>query len=172
MSDESDTPDTPPEVLAKQAKSRALTPQTAELIGSKEYLNDAGQIVGGGSGISAATRTAAANARIAAETFMGGEPHRGLTVENVAVSRGKSYPDAPRMDPMLGDRTPAFVNWLWSNKPNEAKIRYAYRDIWPTALPAVWPPKKEPLKVVTPRRRGPNKPKPAALETPLTSVTA
>lgn len=138
-----DTPDTPPEILAAQAKSRALTPATAELIQAKEYVNDAGRLVS--TVASASPRTpselAAQKARKLAEGYMGGEPLRGLSTEEHAKMRGKAYPGAPRMDLSLGDRTLAFVNWLWATHPADAKIRYAYRDIWPSVLPANWPPK-------------------------------
>lgn len=34
---------------------------------------------------------------------------------------------APEQDPMLGDKTPAFVDWLYANRPEEAARRYQGR---------------------------------------------
>jgi hypothetical protein len=138
----SDTPDTPPEVLARQSTSRALTPQTAALMDPKSrpvVMGEDGKITDGYTQAVAAN-SAAKKARQRAEAYAGGEPVRGISEAKVAELRGKAYPGAPKLDPELGDRTPAFVNWLWATKPADAKVRYAYRDIWPTVLPAAWPP--------------------------------
>jgi hypothetical protein len=150
MSNNPDTPDTPPEVLAAQAKSRPLNAQTAELIGATEYVNDAGKLTGlAAAQAKGAAASAARKARNRAEEFAGGEPIAGIPDARVIEIKGINYPGAPKMDPELGDRTLAFVNWLWANKPEEAKVRYAYRDIWPTSLPATWPPAAKKAKSIT-----------------------
>lgn len=33
------------------------------------------------------------------------------------------------MDPAMGDKTPAFVNWLYANHPEDAAKRYANRIV-------------------------------------------
>jgi hypothetical protein len=43
--------------------------------------------------------------------------------------KSKTYPDAPAMDPAMGDKTPAFVNWLRANHPEDAAKRYANRIV-------------------------------------------
>lgn len=139
MSDNPDIPDTPPEVLARQSASRPLTAATAELIGSRAYLSEGGKMVGDGYTEMVRQNSAASKARARAEQYAGGSPVKGLTPDQHAEIKNRAYEDAPAMDAELGDRTPAFVNWLWSNKPNDAKVRYAYRDIWPTVLPEAWP---------------------------------
>lgn len=140
MSEQSDTPDAPPEVIARQAKTRALTPQTAELINAKEYQDDSGKTVTIGASRATKADASARYARERAEAYAGGTPVIDIATKVVAAIKGRDYPSAPKMDIELGDRTPAFVNWLWATKPADAKVRYAYRDIWPTALPAMWPP--------------------------------
>lgn len=136
-----DTPDTPPEVLARQGKSRALTPQTVALMNADSkpvLMGEDGRLTDGYATMVRQNKEAT-QARTRAEAFAGGTPFKGLTTEQVAEIRGKSYDDAPTLDPELGDRTPAFVNWLWLRHPVDAKVRYGYRDIWPTKLPAAWP---------------------------------
>lgn len=39
----------------------------------------------------------------------------------------KEIPPAPDMDPMLGDKTPAYVEWVRDNDPAEFKSRYSGR---------------------------------------------
>lgn len=167
MNEENKDPEAPLEVQQRQAKARALTPQTAELIGSKEYQDDAGRLID----TNAVTKqnVAAKAARLRAESYAGGTPVAGLTPTKVAEIKGRDYPQAPKMDCELGDRTPAFVNWLWANKPADAKVRYAYRDIWPTALPlATWPP-----KAASTLKNSRQRPKPAAAPSaPVTSAQA
>jgi hypothetical protein len=36
-------------------------------------------------------------------------------------------PKAPKMDIQLGDKTPAYVDWMFKYKPNEAKVRYGIK---------------------------------------------
>lgn len=134
-----DIPDTPPDVLARQSAARPLTPATAELIGSKSYLSEGGKMVGDGYTEMVRQNSAALKARQRAEAYAGGTPHRGLTTENVHAIKARTYEDAPALDPEMGDRTPAFVNWIWANCPQDAKVRYFPRNIWPTTLPEVWP---------------------------------
>ena len=55
------------------------------------------------------------------------EPLKGMTKEQVEEVRGRNYPDAPKMDAMLGDWTPAFERWLWKMHPKDASIRYYAR---------------------------------------------
>jgi hypothetical protein len=145
MSQNTDTPDTPPEVLARQGKSRALTPETAELAGTKTLVDGSGRVHDLGESARSPANTEK-KAKVRAEAYAGGTPIRGLSVEQVNEIKGRGYEDAPKMEPELGDRTPAFVNWLWSRHPEDAKVRYAYRNIWPTTLPPVWPPKAKAVK--------------------------
>lgn len=156
MSEKADTPDTPADVLERQAKSRALTPQTAELIGASEYVDEGGRMT-------SARRSSQVTspAKRAAELYAGGTPVMGMDALQVSALRGKSYPAGPKMESELGDRTPAFVNWLWAKHPAEAKVRYAYRDIWPTVLPAIWPPK--PLPKAKPKAKAPAAPSTATV---------
>jgi len=56
------------------------------------------------------------------------------TVKDVPASKvdpikSKTYPDAPAMDPAAGDKTPAFVNWLYAHHPEDAAKRYANRIV-------------------------------------------
>lgn len=141
--DKSDIPDTPPEVLAKQSRSRALTGETAQLLGAKDILTEDGK-VSDATRRASAVNAAAKDARQRAEAFAGGSPHAGLTIAAVAEIKGQCYEAEPKMNPETGDRTEAFVNWLWATHPHHAKVRYAYRDVWPTALPKAWPPKLKP----------------------------
>lgn len=39
----------------------------------------------------------------------------------------KDIPPQPEMDPMLGDKTPAFVEWLRDHRPEEFQTRYEGR---------------------------------------------
>lgn len=78
------------------------------------------------------SRTKALKAKAAAEKAIPAEPLAGLTREQIEQFRSRSYTGAPKMDGMLGDRTPAFVNWLYKNHPKDAAVRYYARDIWPT----------------------------------------
>lgn len=162
--DKADTPDTPPEVLAAQARSRPLNRTTAELIEAKEYVDESGHLQPV-TFVPSRSDAAAKDARQRAEAFMGGEPLRGISVDAVATVRSRSWPDAPAMDPEIGQRTPAFVNWLWANHPKDAKIVYAYKDIWPTALPANWPPRPPPSPP-KPKAKWKPKPKTPAPATP------
>jgi hypothetical protein len=139
MSEQSDTPDAPPEVLARQAKSRALTRETADLIKSPDFVDDGGRTIKLGIDPVTMADIAARKARTRAEAYVGGTPVMGLTPAEVATIKGRDYPEAPAMDVELGDRTVAFVNWLYAHHPADAKVRYAYRDIWPTVLPLDWP---------------------------------
>lgn len=164
--DKADTPDTPPEVLAAQARSRPLNRTTAELIEAKEYVDESGHLQPLAF-VPSRGDAAAKEARQRAEAFMGGEPLRGIPVETIAAVRANAWPDAPAMDPEIGQRTPAFVNWLWANHPKDAKIVYAYKDIWPTVLPAVWPP-----AAAGAGRQQPAQPKPKAKWKPKPKMPA
>lgn len=143
MIEKTDTPDTPPDVLARQGKSRALTRETAELIGTKEFVDGNGKLTQDGV---IHVDFKAREARQRAEAFAGGYPLMGLGSDQIAGIKGRAYTEAPPMSPETGDRDPEFINWLWSNLPDEAKVRYAYRDIWPTRLPDIWPPRAAPAK--------------------------
>jgi hypothetical protein len=139
MSDQTDTPDTPPEVLARQSRSTPLTQTTAELIGAKAFQRDDGKM--SDEAKRKHLRTAAAqDARKRAEVFAGPTPLKGISEDVVAAIRSATFDDAPKQDPTLGFRTQAYVNWMWANHPHEAVILYAYRDIWPTLLPKHWVP--------------------------------
>lgn len=39
----------------------------------------------------------------------------------------KTIPPAPEMEQMLGDKTPAYVEWMRDHHPEEFAIRYAGR---------------------------------------------
>lgn len=39
----------------------------------------------------------------------------------------KPIPPAPEMEQMLGDKTPAYVEWMRDHNPQEFAIRYAGR---------------------------------------------
>lgn len=39
----------------------------------------------------------------------------------------QNIPPAPELDPMLGDKTPAFVEWMRDYHPQDFAIRYAGR---------------------------------------------
>ena len=76
--------------------------------------------------------TKAKKAKAAAVAAMPANPLQGLTAAQIEEVRSRAYPKAPPMDPNLGDRTQAFVNWLFKQHPKDAAIRYAYREIYPT----------------------------------------
>lgn len=139
--DANDIPDIPPHILAR--KPLALTPLAAESQGSNRYMDEGGRIVGDARRAASKAEKAAAQR---AEAFAGSSPLRGLTPIEIDAVRGVVYPDAPKMDPALGDRTVAFKNWLWARHPKDASMRYGgTRGIYPSALPAVWPPKGDPM---------------------------
>lgn len=54
---------------------------------------------------------------------------KDIPVSKVDPIKSKTYPDAPAMDPAMGDKTPAFVNWLYANHPEDAAKRYANRIV-------------------------------------------
>ena len=43
--------------------------------------------------------------------------------------------EPPEQDPRMGDKTPAFVEWMFKHKPEEAKKRYAGRKVLGVQLP-------------------------------------
>lgn len=51
-----------------------------------------------------------------------------VSAEETHRVRALNYKDAPKMDPQLGDLTPAFVEWLYLNKPYDASVRYFSRS--------------------------------------------
>jgi hypothetical protein len=146
------TAETEPEIPDEVARRKrvALTPVAAEEQGTvtREGATDYGASKSINAGLAAynASRGSAGktqNVRKAVEKFIfdtfKGEPLKGLNMAQVDEIRGRNYPKAPKMDATIGDMTPAFVNWLYANEPKDAAIRYAYRDILPTVLPAAWP---------------------------------
>lgn len=140
MSDENktDTPDTPPEL--QNRGQVPLTRQTAELIGDKRYQQDDGTVVSLNPAQVRVNETAREAAR-RAEKYMGAEPQRGLTIDQVRAIKEYEIPGMPKMDPNLGDRSESYLNAIWAKTPWYAAVRYGYRQrCWPTKLPAVWPP--------------------------------
>jgi len=45
----------------------------------------------------------------------------------VSAIRAKTYEGSPPLDPDAGDKTPAFVDWLYENHPEDANLRYQTR---------------------------------------------
>lgn len=43
------------------------------------------------------------------------------------TKKPKEQQEPPKLDPMLGDKTPAYVEWLKENDPAEFERRYADR---------------------------------------------
>lgn len=43
--------------------------------------------------------------------------------------------EPPEQDPRMGDKTPAFVEWMFKHKPEEAKKRYGGRKVMGIQLP-------------------------------------
>lgn len=41
----------------------------------------------------------------------------------------RTYPDAPKYEQGMGDKTPAFVDWLFANHPDDAERRYYGRKL-------------------------------------------
>lgn len=144
-----DIPEIPPEVLAR--KPMALTPQTAALIGGTEYMDDSGRAAGRAIPSNPKRFEAARIARQRAEAYAGPAPLAGLSPEQIDAIRGKSYPDLPKMDLAVGDRTEAFVNALWAKYPWDAAKRFGgSRQIWPTELPKNWPPVRPERDAIAP----------------------
>lgn len=48
-------------------------------------------------------------------------------VASDGTMEGYQKEGAPALDPHFGDKTPAFVDWLYAHHPKEAEERYAYR---------------------------------------------
>jgi len=137
-------PEVPPEVAAR--RPIALTHIAAEDGGAQEQsgLTTVGQsgrapvhaprgtMTPNQARTAKARATKAKKAVAAAVQAIPAEPLAGLTRAQIDEIRGRTYPGAPKMDGELGDRTPAFVNWLYKNHPQDAAVRYYARDIWPT----------------------------------------
>ena len=51
------------------------------------------------------------------------------------MSKQTTANDPPAQDPTMGDKTPAYVEWMFKNKPEEAKKRYAGRKVLGVHLP-------------------------------------
>lgn len=140
----SSEPETPPEIASRRPV--ALTHIAAEsgqaserpgltTVGQSGRMHIDENVPRGTPGLqrTAKARAAkAAKAAAAAAKAMPAEPIAGLKREEIEAIRGKTYPKAPKMDGTLGDRTPAFVNWLFKNHPQDAAVRYYARDIWPS----------------------------------------
>lgn len=47
--------------------------------------------------------------------------------EDIVTIKAKVYPDAPKCDPMAGDKDPVFVEWLRDNHPADYAVRFAGR---------------------------------------------
>lgn len=140
--EKSDIPDIPAAVAAKQRKAIALTPETAEIVGEKTYMNEAGDLIQPGGRVLRVDSVSRAAAQ-KAEEYAGPEPLRGLTKEQIEAIKMLDAPDLPRMDPRTGDRGEVFRNALWAKYPWYAAVRFAYRaNTWPTILPASWPAKR------------------------------
>jgi hypothetical protein len=131
------TPEIPPEI--QNRRPVALTHAAAE-DGSaqpRDGLTDAGKSGRINPGLARYMEQKKAGkkgqtARQKADALFASEPLRGMPAAAIEEVRGRTYDGAPEMDGNLGDRTPAFVNWLFKHHPKDAAIRYAYRSIWPT----------------------------------------
>jgi hypothetical protein len=128
-----DIPEVPPSVAAR--KPVALTQTAAESLGTKTYRSEqedapAVAVVAKAPKGKKPTKVTA-KAVVVAKAPKGfkpsPEPLKGLTAAQVNEVRARSYPDAPDMDPMLGDQTPAFKAWLLKNHPRDHEIRYYAR---------------------------------------------
>lgn len=174
--EKTDIPDTPPEVLAR--KPRALTAETSQLRPDSVRFGEDGKVVEPRTEQSIADTRRKVKAAELAEAYAGGEPLFGLDETQIRAIKSKNYPGAPKMN-VIGDRYQPFVDWLWNNHPEDAKVRYAYRNVWPetfkpvirdangnVAVPANVPLSTNP---VLPRRRGPNKKKAAIAPTTVTA---
>jgi hypothetical protein len=47
----------------------------------------------------------------------------------------KQSNEPPEQDPRMGDKTPAYVEWMFKHKPEEAKKLYAGRKVMGVRLP-------------------------------------
>lgn len=54
-------------------------------------------------------------------------PARHITAAEGAEICARQYPGAPKMDPIIGDYSPDFVEWLYLNHPYDAAVRYFAR---------------------------------------------
>jgi hypothetical protein len=52
-------------------------------------------------------------------------------------SQKEEIPPAPEMDVRLGDKTPAYIEWLAKYNPEEFKKRYAGRKVLGERMPPV-----------------------------------
>jgi hypothetical protein len=51
-----------------------------------------------------------------------------LQTENCEFASNQA-PPPPAMDPKFGDKTPAYIAWMWEHKPKEAAERYKGRKV-------------------------------------------
>jgi hypothetical protein len=58
-------------------------------------------------------------------------------VEVFAAEKTREIPPAPEQDPRYGDKTPAFIKWMFANHPEEAKKKYGGRVIQGIRMPLV-----------------------------------
>jgi hypothetical protein len=58
-------------------------------------------------------------------------------VEVLAAEKAPEIPPAPEQDPRYGDKTPAFIAWMFANRPEEAKKKYGGRVIQGIRMPLV-----------------------------------
>jgi hypothetical protein len=58
-------------------------------------------------------------------------------VEVFAAEKAREIPPAPEQDPRYGDKTPAFIKWMFANHPEEAKKKYGGRVIQGIRMPLV-----------------------------------
>lgn len=51
------------------------------------------------------------------------------------MSKQTTANEPPDQDPTMGDKTPAYVEWMFKHKPDEAKKIYAGRKVMGVQLP-------------------------------------
>ena len=112
--------------VKKKVVYKAPPPTAKALQKARELLQKAGQIPSdtAGAPVTATTGQPSVLDYVGADQPL----PQGRTLDApVDPNKSKEYPDAPPKNPDAGDKTPAFVNWLYENHPKDAELRYAGR---------------------------------------------